>query len=284
MNNKIAFLFGNGINRTNDSAKDKYEWSNLLEDLNRKFCNSEINNIKKKEFPFVYDEIVNTNQFIEDKEVKEYIKNGLSKLEANSRYSDFKNLKCDEILTTNYDYLFERCLEENWVRPKFISTQEKLYSLNRFQNSANKRIWHIHGEQAMKTSILLGFRHYINYSAALKLRTQNKIAVMKGKSKELIDSWVDLFFTHNIYIVGQGLKFTEYPLWWLLAYRKYKIKNDKRLGIINEIKYVVPSFSLKSNSNLVETLKAYDVTLLPVNVDDKDYDGFYKAVLNNEIV
>lgn len=286
MKNKTAYLFGNGINRTRINDKDIYEWSNLLEDINKEFCEPKINNIKTKEFPFAYDEIVNHTHNLKHKkevEIKKFIQDGIDKLEANHRYSNLRNLKCDEILTTNYDYLLERNLYSGWERKKFTPDAEKSYSLNRYQTSAEKKIWHIHGEQGMKSSILLGFRHYINYSAQVKARAQKGVLKLKGEQKDIKDSWVDLFFTHDIYIVGQGMKFTEYPLWWLLAYRHYKNKIKETINLNNKIHFITPEFSLKSNQNLVDNLKSYDINIIPVDVDDQDYDGFYNAVLNNEI-
>lgn len=287
--NKIAYLFGNGINRTNnnnrDNNRDKYEWGNLLEDLNKEFAYGEIQNLRRKQFPFVYDEIVNysvRNSHKNEKEIKEFIQKGLNNLKINSRYDKLAKLRCNEILTTNYDYLFEKGLQSNWTRQKFEPTSEKKYSLFRNQETTTNRIWHIHGEQDMRNSILLGFRHYIDYSSQVKLRGYQTVKKLKGDKTELKNSWVDLFFTHEINIVGLGMKFTEYPLWWLLAYRHFKNTTDRLLDVNNEINYVIPAFSLKNEPDLQDTLKAYNIKTKPIDVDDQDYDGFYKAILNNE--
>ena len=75
---------------------------NLLQNLNTQFIDGEIRNLNlpdedwmfKKEFPFVYDEIVkraNDNE----RAIKEYIQEGISQLIPNNRYfQHLKGLSC----------------------------------------------------------------------------------------------------------------------------------------------------------------------------------------------
>ncbi len=284
---KTAYLFGNGINRRPDLPNgDRFEWGTLLQDLNRTFMNGKVRNLNLdanqlifiKEFPFVYDEIVNRSKDGE-RNIKKYIQKGISKLTPNDRYFDFPNLDCDEILTTNYDYLIEKSFDNNWKRIGFQST-ETLYSIRRNHVSNNRRIWHIHGEQERRTSILLGFKHYVDYSSKVKNRAQEcSKEILSGSYKET-KSWVDCFLTHNINLIGIGMKFSEYPLWWLLAYRYYKIKQSK-LKINNRISFVIPESSLNRDNNIFDAMKAYGVKILPIPAID--YNDFYKKILNNEL-
>ena len=282
--NRKAHLFGNGINRMPTSG-DRYEWGNLLDRLNGEFADGEISEIREKPFPMVYDEIINhslNNGISDEGEIKRFIRQEINQLQTNNRYNDFRNLKTEEILTTNYDYLIEKSLEENWKREP-MSKNEKKYSIQRRQTSSEKNIWHIHGEEGDIRSILLGFRHYIDCSSAVKKRAHKAVNDLKTKHRPKEESWVDLFFTHDIDIIGLGMDFTEYPMWWLLAFRHYKNTIDKRLSINNKIRFVIPSFSIDEKKNLTDMLRAYNVELKAVKIlQYGDYNRFYKKILNND--
>lgn len=280
---KKAFLIGNGINRSNDASTDTYKWENLLNDLNSDFAKGKINNISKKPFPMVYDEIVNCslrNRTKKEGELKTFITKKINHIKRNSKYDSIKNIDGIEILTTNYDYLIENELTDKWKRSP-INKLEYFYSIYRFQESSMSRIWHIHGEQADSRSLLLGFRHYINYSAKVKSRAELFINGLKNDTKHEEPSWVDLFFTHNIEIIGLGMLFTEYPIWWLLAYRNQKQISDPKIDINNTISLVIPSFSKEDYNStfIIDMLNAYGATCR--EVPSKDYDEFYKKVLIN---
>jgi hypothetical protein len=278
---KKAFLIGNGINRSNDESTDRYKWENLLNDLNSDFANGEIKNISKKPFPMVYDEIVNYSLRQKTKkegELKTFITKKINDLKHNSKYNSIRNIDGVEILTTNYDYLIENKLTDKWNRSP-INKLEYFYSIYRFQESSKSRIWHIHGEQADSRSLLLGFRHYISYSAKVKSRAELFINGLRSQTNHENPSWVDLFFTHNIEIIGLGMLFTEYPIWWLLAYRNQKQISDSKIDINNTISLVYPSLAKEDyiNTYIIDMLKAYSVKCR--EVPSKDYDDFYKKVL-----
>ena len=50
---------------------------------------------------------------------------------------------------------------------------------------------------------------------------------------EIPFSWIDLFFTHNIHIIGFGLQYEETDLWWILNKRQRYIKQHSRENIIS---------------------------------------------------
>lgn len=64
------------------------------------------------------------------------------------------------ILTTNYDYFLEYAADPDF-KPRKASTRETLYSKERFRESGRHRIYHIHGEIAVPSSICLGYGHYV---------------------------------------------------------------------------------------------------------------------------
>lgn len=280
---KTAYLLGNGINRMPRIDDDRYEWGNLLLDLNQEFALNSILNIREKPFPMVYDEIVsyslrNGNQ--RERNIKTFIQDKIEIIQTNSRYDNLININGSEILTTNYDYLIEKSLNSNWQRNP-INRLEYNYSIYRFQQSSNSNIWHIHGEQADSRSLMLGFKHYMDYSSKVKARAELFINGLRTNIEHNNPSWVDLFFTHNIKIIGLGMLFTEYSLWWLLAFRNYKKMTDRNVEVNNTITLVMPSFSLEINRDLIDILKAYSVEYSVVEVDNNDYDSFYRIALAN---
>lgn len=280
---KTAFLLGNGINRTPIIDDDRYEWGNLLRDLNTEFALGSIVNIRVKPFPMVYDEIVSyslRHGTQNESNIKTFIKSKVDEIQTNIRYSSLVNIDGSEILTTNYDYLIEKSLINNWQRTP-INKLEYYYSIYRFQKSSNSNIWHIHGEQGDSRSLMLGFRHYMNYSSKVKARAELFINGLTTSIEHNNPSWVDLFFTHNIKIIGLGMLFTEYPLWWLLAYRNQKILTDRNIDVNNTITLVIPSFSLEKNRDLIDILRAYSVEHIVIEVGDNDYDYFYNLALVN---
>lgn len=277
------FLIGNGINRTSSEKEDKYEWGNLLKDLNEKFASNNIKNIRDKPFPMVYDEIINytvKSKNHKENEVKKFIKAKLDLLKSNSKYKNLKHLsKSKHILTTNYDYLIEKNISENWQRNP-INKKEYFYSIYRYQNCDDKKVWHIHGEQGDQRSILLGFSHYIDYATKVKSRAELFIQGLPDNVEHNDPSWVDLFFTHNINIIGLGMSFTEYPLWWLIAYRNKQILFNDMVELRNKIRFFTPEFNEDKNLNLSHILKGYDVEYKTENVENYDYDSFYNQVLS----
>ena len=280
--NKDAFLLGNGINRVNDENKDRYEWGNLLFDLNKWYANDRVSNIRKKPFPMVYDEIVNYSLINGNKSesyVKSFIKSKIEEIQTNNRYHNINKINGVEILTTNYDYLIEKSLNSYWKRSP-INKLEYYYSIYRFQRSSKSRVWHIHGEQGDSRSLLLGFRHYMNYASKVKSRAELFIGGLRTNTIHNNESWVDMFFTHNIKIIGLGMLFTEYPIWWLLAYRNQIITSNPNIDINNTITFLLPSFLInEENQNIIDMLKAYSVECSKIDVKIDDYDSFYEKVI-----
>lgn len=263
--------------------------------MNQKFHNGRILNIRategkevnQKEFPFVFDEIIrlqNNSLNLLEKEAREFMSEHLNRLPGNSRYDFFQQLHADEILTTNFDYRIEVAFSADWLEKKIspISTETK-YSLFRYQTSSNRNIWHIHGEQAMKTSLMLGYNHYIDYAARVRTQALEFFGRLKPTNPNPKMSWVNMFFTHDVYIVGQGMSFCEYPLWWLLAYRHKKLhESEGREKIYGSITYITKSSKHRNErqKNLFDALRSYGVLIREVNAET--YDEFYFLVLTNQ--
>lgn len=155
----------------------------------------------------------------------------------------------ETILTTNYDYFLEYAADPNFKLGK-ASTRETLYSKERFRESGGHRIYHIHGEVAVPSSICLGYSHYVGSiqyirseltKAAVNKENQFHLyAVLNGLEKPISNRWYYHFFTDDIYILGFGLDAAEQDIWWLLNYRAEQIRKYPGL-ITNTITYLETS-------------------------------------------
>jgi hypothetical protein len=188
----------------------------------------------------------------------------------------------DVILTTNYDYTFERTLSNGEMYK--TSTREVLYSLYRCFEIGNKKIWHIHGEADKPKSICLGYERY--GANIQKIRN----LIISGDEKKNIDpikkrllnntnlnvAWVDYFFAENVYIVGLGLDFQEIDLWWLLDFRARQI-NKGTMGINNKIVYYC---STNEKIAIIQVLKSMHVEVIQIKISQENYKSFYSEVIN----
>ena len=130
-------------------------------------------------------------------------------------------------------------------------------------------MWHIHGELNRPNSILLGYEQYSgqlqqmrNYIAlgtgdAYKKQFPPLIKQLK-KGKVDNNSWLDIFFTKDIHIIGLSLDFIELDLWWLLTFRARRVL-EKRFSITNKIVYYYPQSLEKKIQNKLEILRANEV-------------------------
>ena len=79
------------------------------------------------------------------------------------------------------------------------------------------------------------------------------------------------------------MKQTEYPLYWILAHRYFLQQSHENYIIENKIEYLIPSFSIGKNRQILEALTSYGVIIRVIDIDKiGDYDSFYKKVMNNE--
>lgn len=208
----------------------------------------------------------------------------------------------NNILTTNYDGGIE------FILCKFCGYKEekpndmiaeKIYSIRTYRlfvddKSGHKiKLWKIHGDLDRIRSITLGFDHYCgtlsklseyikgSYSSSQTDRLLSYAGSMidKCKSQKFDDiSWVDLFFSTDLYIVGFGLDFSEIDIWWLLNKRArmmvdIKEINNRIVYLYNE-KYELPHFlekgkeeESKNQQAKFETLKAFSVAYYPLKTD-----------------
>lgn len=337
--NKKALLIGNGVNRldTNQSIS----WSALLQDLKKRFSiNVELDN-EFKPFPLAFDEMLHQKRgsiYFNDnvKNLKQYIRKSIEKqLQGKRGFNDFHyklaTLGYDDILTTNYDYSFQKSVNSNFIEEKkefAQNKQESKFSLKRsyYLPNHNLSIWHIHGElfdsrsisssskYYHEESIMIGYEHYSSYleriqeniwgkSGRQPVEYQSLMVRLRNEYKSPF--WMDIFFTHNLDIIGLGLDFSENHLWWLFNFRanemrKGSLKNDIRIN--NTIRFFYPTIkgagqinvnsdldelvkkrnNMKKSKAIAEVLKAFEVE--PKLIHCESYTDFYEKLTNTYLL
>jgi hypothetical protein len=276
MRNK-ALLLGNGINNIGSA----YTWKDLVKDLVKKTgAAGIIDPSDHKPFPLLYEEIyldALRKKKMKEHQVKAFICSKTQKMRPNRIHYAAMNMGFGNLLTTNYDHCLEQaappqgCNLDNHGKIK-----ESLYSLFRHFKSGRTKIWHIHGECSSTRTITLGYDHYSGYLQRMRNYVVNGTdELYKTRFKALIrrwpklggDSWIDLFFTHSIYIIGLTLDFVEMHLWWLLTFRaRWKLEQNKRLT--NTITYFYPRKLENAIRHKLELFRSVDVQTIAVEALD----------------
>lgn len=96
-------------------------------------------------------------------------------------------------------------------------------------------------------------------------------------------SWVDLFFTHDIYILALTLDTNEIDLWWLLTYRAFLYySNDAGLKSImkNRVKIFLTDDGTKREKLLYKQGLFHNLHVETelVSVHDGNYEEAYKII------
>ena len=278
---EYAILAGNDINNVSPGKS----WKDLVNEMKNKFGVKTIDN-GNKPFPMLYEEIY-LNAFrksgVDEKELKSYIADQVLKITQNDIHEGIRELPIKHIITTNYEYTLEG------VSPGVNSgvVKETHYSVFRHYEVNGKAFWHIHGDCNYPNSINLGFEHYCgqlqamrnyvasgtNYASDKVLKTSLMRRLAQGILVNL-QSWIDLFFTCDIYILGLALDFVESDLWWLLTYRARAKASGKPKypEITNKIHYFVPKKYAVDSKDKLDLLKANDIEIDIIDIADrKDY-------------
>ncbi len=287
-----ALLVGNDIN----NATSSYSWNDLIDGLLAySKMNKAIQN-KNKPFPFLYEEIYLKSYPLyqtHENKFKKYIASETRKLEANELHAQILDLGINDILTTNYDSLFEctagltykDCMNQGIIK-------ENLYSMFRHHIIGKQKIWHIHGSENNPQSITLGYEHYSGYLQQMRsyvtigmkgIYTQKDFLPLRRKLKEQQhvgkhESWIDLFFTHDLFIFGLNLDFVEMHLWWLLNYRA-RARMEKRFPVNNTIRYFYPEHLKELSLHKLQMFESLHVEVIPVKVTASGKLGYYKKII-----
>jgi len=286
---KNSVLFGNGLNRI--SAKS-VSWNELLGKI------KEGNEFEDKTLPntMIYERIFmerhqsTVGERADEMDIKKKISEAMKEQGSNEVFDKLASLKFSDYMTTNYDYAFTKSLGVEAIRHSI----EDIYSLRRRREyktaSESINVWHIHGEIDHPKSIMLGLDHYCGSVSKLDAYVKGRYKYKKEKRRTAVvsmknklenndfcnTSWVDLFFSTNVHIVGFSLDYSEMDIWWVL---------NKRARILagNSAYNNVYFYSDNIDDEKRELLESFKVTVVETEVDNGDYSSMYKNVISGMI-
>ncbi|MNK05839.1 hypothetical protein D3C87_237270 [compost metagenome] len=282
--NKFALLVGNDINNISAGIS----WSDLLHNIKQKYKVSSLEN-GQKPFPMLYEEIfLNAirEKHINERGLKTYISDCVSQINQNEIHQLIRDLSIENIITTNYEF----SLEGEIATANTGLIRETTYSVFRKHQIGNTSYWHIHGDCLNPSSINLGYEHYCGQLQKMRdyvvngtnynSQTVYKAALIKRLSRKKdtkLQSWIDLFFTQDIHILGLSLDFVEIDLWWLLTYRARNKYYRRSAFIENQLFYYTTKKWYALSKDKMQLLQANDVEI--VIIDETNKTKYYKKVL-----
>jgi len=288
---ELTLLIGNDINNINNSNS----WENLLRKIIAYLgVTNQVNvaNLRAKPFPLLYEEVflkALAKKKQSEVKLKEFIASLTNEIKHNSIHEGIMKLKLADIMTTNYEYSLQDASAKTKDSKSQRYIKERTYSIFRNNRVADTRVWHIHGECNSPRSITLGYEHYggllqhmRNYVATGTDYTKEKnlapLIMRIEKNKLDGHSWIDLFFTKDVHILGLSLDTSEIDLWWLLTYRaRYMLQKGRRI-VTNRIYYYYPTLYKEKSKDKLELLEANQVTTIEIKGDNKT--KYYNAILD----
>lgn len=167
------------------------------------------------------------------------------------RLQSLLELPWDAVLTTNYTYDLEYNLCPHFVDLKNKSQSKYVYNTNNkghkgygyillrnfnrmSMGDSYRDIWHIHGEIRNKSSIVLTHDEYARQVRAVLMYNSergNEYSVYNSEVK--FKSWIDYLVLGDVYIVGFGMDFSEFDLWWILNRRLRENTGKGKLLYLN---------------------------------------------------
>ena len=291
---KTALLIGNDINKINN----RQSWEQLLKKV---ILHLEIGNevdsekLKSKPFPLLYEEIF-LRALAKDKhseiELKKLIVKLTIEIEHNIIHERIMNMGILDVMTTNYEYSLQRSTARSSEDLRNVGyIKERTYNIFRHNEVNKTKVWHIHGECNIPRSITLGYeqycgllqqmRNYIVSGTEYKNKEKNLVALIKRIDNNEIQehSWLDLFFSKDIHIIGLSLDTAEIDLWWLLTYRARQMLQKDGLRVNNTIYYYHPArYKTDIYKSKLQLLEANQVKIISIDIDEKT--KYYNKILD----
>ena len=282
-----VILMGNGFNLLIEEQK-KFSLNNVI----CKYCEIEqsedFNNVPFPLMAMVYGK--NKKTFLNHFDSFPYVKNTLLK--------DVVSLEVANILTTNYTYEIENVICEGYSAKKnkraftnsFNTDKNGKIRLERATllktytsldcNGLTKNIWHIHGELRNRQSVIIRHDEYERLVSRIYNYLDSFYKKYKTtKDKFVFESWIDYLMLGNIYIIGLGLDFSEYDLWWLLNKRN-EFSNDQLSECVFYEPYIVEQFS---KHQLLDQLniRVEHLNCRSGKNNEPNYTEFYKRAIKD---
>ncbi len=292
-----TIFFGNGLNRL---SPKNISWSHLLDTIKgpRKFNDALLPNTMIYERIILERPFSHKDMLFDEFEVKKEIAKLMESIEPNTIYESLFNLNAQNYITTNYDYGYlDSIIENDEVLKIEGNNTEDVYSIRRVKTIRNlsekrKDFWQIHGEILKPATIMLGLDHYCGSIGKIDsyIKGFYKYVIEKEQIEESsiekkfltntfnYSSWVELFFTSNIHIIGFSFDYSEIDLWWILNKRARLKKADTlRNRITNEIVFYCNSID-DQKKGLLESL---DVKVQIDKLSEKEtkYIDYYKKLI-----
>lgn len=269
-----SLLLGNGVNR----AALQKDWTQILRELAAQFEADElIHHLGCKPLSMFIEELCarSTGVF---RHTEHAVKVAFAKLLEQITPIEAHQRICDPfkvILTTNYDFTIEEAFAGPLYNPAFLYPESR-YSLFRRYQAGSKDIWHIHGDSARPSSMVLGYdqyagslqkiRNYVTEGVKIKaldyrLSSPVKNGVIEFESNRSIYSWVDHFLRDHLHIVGLGMDFTEIDLWWLLLHKR------RRANQTGRVFYYQAGLTPSEDTAVTSLMKSLNVEVIHVIAD-----------------
>ena len=297
-----VLLIGNSVNRLSAAQS----WEELLQSLTRRGDPDAHRRRGEKPFTLFFEELRNRFVYRQKGRPEDFmteIGQTFAQLPTSDLHRRLMQLPFRHVVTTNYDYALEKALEPqaDFRRPSDdFHAGETKFSLFRRRTLGEKYVWHIHGEAAVPTSIMLGHDHYTDYAAQVR-RYFYQGAVYRGTGSfrsglqrdfctfdQTSDgkpySWVDLFVRDHIHIGGFSFDFSEALLWYLVSYRRRRREQMLRAGIVLPPSDVNFYYFAEREPDprrlaIVEVLESFDVRCVAIDRAKGGYAGAWETLL-----
>lgn len=186
----------------------------------------------------------------------------------------------DDVLTTNYSFELEQALG---IKPTAASYRRASrqtvtdlpksrlkMNIFKYHGAGGKRIWHIHGDAAAPSSVVMGHYYYGKLLRAIQERVSEFVPAYMGRTARGLEyepiSWVDLFLLNDIYIIGCSLDLCEYDLYYLLCCKKRRKNGTSVTFFVKQGEEIKPERKIMFD--------AYNVKIK--EIDAADYKDFYR--------
>lgn len=167
----------------------------------------------------------------------------------------------DAILTTNYDYTLEKCMELSYTPQCSDGGDEIAANLTR----RHGKVWHIHGEVAVPDSMVMERQSY--------LEAVNSLRSCSARS-EAPETWLSLFLQSEVYVCGFHPGCEELLFWHALA-KRMELPPAERKPVIVYL-FCDGERELQECEVLKALLLSYDVRTVGVQVPCEDKETAYE--------
>lgn len=204
---------------------------------------------------------------------------------SDNKYKDIISLNFDSLLIQPTDILFKKS------KP---SRKKSNISRHFINQSTSRRIWHPHGTIKTPASLCLGLRDYgiipsevsIAFSSYKSKEskligkppnnlTQDKIINFYHNYRNTCVNWVELLMVSPLVIIGCGLSWQEWGIWWALNQRQ---RNFSRIAQNDS----PPVFYLKSREKEKANKDNFSIVDIPwiKTVELEDWNSCWELLTN----